>query len=121
MCDHSYTKMLIKERAEESPNYFMCSKKAVNRLSEKARREADNILKDFLEFFAGDVGIDIVPREHEIVWSIAATLTVNGNAVKTEDPCDLLFLELNELIMKRMLESGYVSFGRVGNDKTGDH
>ena len=45
-------------------------------------------------------------------WSITGTLTVNGETVKTEDPCDLLFLELNELMLKRMLESGMVSFGR---------
>lgn len=113
MRENSYTKLLIKKRAEENPNYFMCSKKDVNRLSDKARREADDILKDFRQFFSGEFGIDIVPREHVIVWSIAATLTVNGNAVRTEDPCDLLFLDLNGLIMKRMLESGYVSFGRA--------
>ncbi len=108
----TYSQITIKEHAEQNPSYFMCGRKSVRKLVEKAQAEADKLLREFKAFYAGDIGIRIEPKEHDLCLSITATITVNGEDVKTEDPCDLLFLELNELMLKRMLESGMVSFGK---------
>ncbi len=108
----TYSQITIKENAEQNPSsavwrseYFMCGRRSVRKLVEKAQAEADKLLREFKAFYAGDIGIRIEPKEHDLCWSITATLTVNGEDVKTEDPCDLLFLELNELMLQRMHES----------------
>lgn len=111
----TYGAKLTKKYAEENPDYFLCSKKDVCRLIEEAKIEANRILKELAVFFIEDIGIEIVPREHVLGWSIAANLIINKKVVKTEDPCDLLFLELNELMMKRMLESGMFDFEKKAN------
>jgi hypothetical protein len=105
----TYSQKTIKEHAEEKPSYFMCGRRSVKRLVEKAQNEAEKLLREFKAFYTGDIGIRIEPKEHDLCWSITATLTVNGEEVKTEDPCDLLFLELNELMLKRMIQLGIPS------------
>ena len=106
---------LLERRADENPTYFMCGKKSIPMLVEKAKAEAEQLLKELEQFytFAGDVDIIIEPVSHDLCYSIGATLTWNGKAIKSEDTCDLLFLELNELMLNRMLKSGMVSFGNV--------
>lgn len=106
---------LLKERADENPTYFMCGKKSVPMLVEKAKAEAAQLLEELELFytFAGDVDIIIAPVHHDLCYSIGATLTWNGKPIKSEDTCDLLFLELNELMLNRMLKSGMLSFGNV--------
>lgn len=98
-----------KEYCERHPDYFACGKRSVPELVEKAKKEAEQILKGFAMFCRGDIGITIEPKFHDLCWSITATLTVNGEPVKTEDPCDLLFLELNELMLSRMIKLGMPS------------
>lgn len=107
-------KLLI-ARADEHPTYFMCGKKSIPALVEKAKKEAAQLLEELKLFytFAGEVDIVIEPIHHELCYSIGATLTWNGKAIKSEDTCDLLFLELNELMLNRMLKSGMVSFGHL--------
>lgn len=100
---------MIKEYCEQHPDYFASGKRNVPKLVEKAKKEAEQILKEFTMFFRGDIGITIEPKFHGLHWSVTATLTVNGEPVKTEDPCDLLFLELNELMLKRMIQLGIPS------------
>jgi hypothetical protein len=116
----SLSDKLLKARADENPTYFMCGKKSIPALVEKAKKEAAQLLKELELFysFGGDVDIIIEPVHHELCYSIGATLTWNGKAIKSEDTCDLLFLELNELMLNRMLKSGMVSFGNVGK---GEH
>lgn len=108
----NYHQRIHEEYSAEHPDYFSCTTRDAPRLVEKAKQEAERILKEFSLFYAGNIGIDVGTKRHGMCWSITGTLTVNGVVVKTEDPVDLLFLELNELMMKRMLESGMVSFGR---------
>lgn len=108
----NYHQRIHEEYSKEHPDYFSCTIRDVPRLVEKAKQEAEKILREFYEFYTGNIGIDVGTKRHGICWSITGTLTVNGAVVKTEDPVDLLFLELNELMMKRMLESGMISFGR---------
>lgn len=109
----TYTQKVHKRYCEEHPDYFACGKRSVPALVEKAKKEAEQILKEFYMFYRGDIGITIEPKEHELCYSITATLTVNGEPVRTEDPCNLLFIHLNELMLKRMLELGIPSFGKL--------
>lgn len=108
----TYHQRIHEEYSKEHPDYFSCTTRDVPRLVEKAKQEAEKILRELSDFYVGNIGIEIGTKRHGMCWSITGTLTVNGETVKTEDPCDLLFLELNELMLKRMLESGMVSFGR---------
>lgn len=108
----TYQQRIHEEYSKEHPDYFSCITRDVPRLIEKAKQEAEKILREFSEFYTGDIGIEIGSKRHGMCWSITGTLTVNGETVKTEDPCDLLFLDLNMLMIARMLESGMVSFGR---------
>ena len=107
----SYHQRIHKEYAEERPDYFACTTRDVPRLVEKAKQESEQILKEFSAFYTGDIGIEIGTKRHGMCWSITGTLTVNGAAVRTEDPCDLLFIDLNELMLKRILEM------RLGDDQ----
>lgn len=117
MRELTYHQRIHEEYSKEHPSYFSCTTRDVPRLIEKAKQEAEKILREFSDFYTGDIGIEIGTKRHEICWSITGTLTVNGETVKTEDPCDLLFLDLNTLMMKRMLESGMVSFGKETSAK----
>jgi hypothetical protein len=108
----NYGSLSISQYAQQYPDYFACGQKSVPALLKKAKQEAAQILKDFSEFYHGEIGIEIGSKQHLLCWSITATLTLNGNPIKTEDPCDLLFLELNNLILARMLKGGMVSFAR---------
>lgn len=109
----TYSQRAHKEHCEQHPDYFACGKHSIPKLVEKAKKEAEQILKEFAIFYRGDIGITIEPKFHGLCWSITATLTVNGEPVKTQDPCDLLFLELNELILNRMIQLGIPSHGRT--------
>lgn len=107
----TYSQRIHWEYSKEHPDYFSCTTRDVPRLVEKSKQEAEKILRDFSEFYVGDIGIEIGTKRHGICWSITGTLTVNGNKVKEYDPCDLCFLDLNMLMMKRMIDCGMVSFG----------
>lgn len=109
----TYSQQVHKRYCEEHPDYFACGKRNVSALVEQAKKEAEQILKEFSVFYCGDIGITIEPKDHGLCYSITATLTVNGEPVRTEDPCDLLFLHLNELMLKRMLVLGIPSFGKL--------
>ena len=112
----SYGQRVIAENAEENPSYFLCGKKHVQGLIETAEREAGRILDDLKMFVRGDITIEIGTKEYICGYSITATLKVGGVAVRFADPCDLLFLDLNTLISRHMLECGFLS-GGVGIGK----
>ena len=118
----NYHQRINEEYSKEHPDYFSCTARDVPRLVEKAKQEAEKILRELSDFYVGNIGIDVGTKRHGMCWSITGTLTVNGVVVKTEDPVDLLFLELNELMIKRMLECGMVSFRRetCADGKNGD-
>lgn len=77
--------------------------------SDKAAREgkteAAEILKELKAFYTGDIGITAYINRHVMGCSVAGDLTVNGEICRSYDPIDLCFLELNELMMKRLIES----------------
>lgn len=104
--DMSFSQRLLAGKAEERPSYFMCGKRSVRDLVEKAEREAEKILQEFKTFYTGDVGIVIKPVEWLLCYSIGAVLTVNGETCREYDDVELCFLDLNELMLKRMIETG---------------
>lgn len=101
----TYSQRIIKKYADEHPNYFLCSRRHVAKLVVQAEKETEEIMRDFFCYYSGDVKVKIYEKEHLMGWSIAARLLVNGKTVRDEDPCELLFIDLNHLIMKRMLEN----------------
>ena len=92
------------------PSYFMCGSKDIPALTLKAKEEAEQILKDFGIFFhtARPISIEIYTKEWETCYSIGARLIWDGHdVIRDENTADMLFLELNELILKRMRELGF--------------
>lgn len=108
----SYSQRLIAENAEQHPTYFLCGSNSVHRLMAQAQSEADQLVKELRAFFPDEIDIVIGSTQHLLGWSVTAALFYNGKEIRREDPCELLFLELNMLMMKTMLKSGMVSFGK---------
>lgn len=102
----TYDQKVLSEHADDYPSYFSCGRRNLNDLIAKAESEAAVILNDFKQFFRGDIGINIVPHEYATCFSIGATLTVNGEICREYDTADLCFLELNELMLKRLIDAG---------------
>ena len=71
--------------------YFLCRRSEAVETLQKARKEADKILEELKIFYTGDIKIQLYINEH-----------VMG---RSYDPADLCFLELNELMMLRMLKT----------------
>ncbi len=85
--------------------YFLCRRSEATKLLEKAKTEAAEILKELKAFYTGDIGITAYINRHVMGYSVAGDLTINGEICRSYDPIDLCFLELNELMMKRLIES----------------
>lgn len=114
----TYDQMAMRERADETPTYFMCGKKSLPCLVEKAKAEAAKLLEEFSAFYntGGKLGIAIEAVDHGgITYSVAATLTWDGEPLqKRDDPCELLFLQLNNMMLDRMIKLGIQSGGGAG-------
>lgn len=89
---------------ETAMGYFLCSKSESVELLKKAQEEATKILDELKIYYSGNIGINVYAKEHVMGYSIAGDLTVNGDICRTYDPVDLCFLELNELMLKRIKE-----------------
>lgn len=83
--------------------------------------EAEQMLKEFSAFYdtRGKLGIKIEPIDHSgVCYSVGATLTWEGLPMREpDDPCSLLFLELNTAIIHRMVQLGMVGDGNNGKDR----
>lgn len=88
---------------EEKGSLFLCAKHEAISLLEQAEREKEKILREFRLFFTGDIDVQLYEKRHVMGTSIAATLVVNGEMVREYDPADLCFLDLNELMLKRLI------------------
>lgn len=97
----------------ENPTYFLCSRKDIPSLVEKAKAEASQILKEFSMFYrtAGELAIEINPIQYAMGFSIGGRLTWDGATVMEESDCGLLFLHLNEVMLNRMIQLGFPSGG----------
>lgn len=82
----------------------MCSKSEAHELIKKAEREAAEITRELRAFYTGNIEIRVYINRHVMGSSVAGDLMVNGEVCCTYDPVDLCFLELNELMMKRIIE-----------------
>lgn len=87
-------------------SYFLCSKRTVSKLVEKATAEAKQILKEFNEFYdiKGNLKILIKPTPYVRGWGIGAKLLYDDEVVLEESDCSLLFLHLNNMMLDRMLK-----------------
>ena len=105
--------MAIRVLKEDNPTYFLCSCRDIPGLVEKAKREAEQILKEFSMFYrtAGKLAIEIEPIPYAMGYSIGGKLTWDGQPVMEESDCGLLFLHLNEVMLNRMIRLGFPSGG----------
>lgn len=99
----------------ETPTYFLCGRKDIPVLMEKAKAEAAQILKEFSMFYrtAGELAIEINPIQYTMGFSIGGRLTWDGETVMEESDCGLLFLHLNEVMLNRMIQLGFPSGGCI--------
>lgn len=106
--------MAIRVLKEDTPTYFLCSRRDIPSLVEKAKREAEQILKEFSMFYrtAGKLAIEIEPIQHVMGYSIGGKLMWDGQPVMEESDCGLLFLHLNEVMLNRMIKLGVPSGGK---------
>ena len=88
---------------DEVGTYFLCSRCEVPGLIKKAERERDQLLKEFSAFYTGAFELRIYDRVHFRGRSIAGDLFVGGVFCRQYDPVDLCFLDLNEIILTRLL------------------
>ena len=97
----------------ENPTYFLCGRRDIPELVEKAKAEAEQILKEFSMFYttAGELAIEIYPIQYVMGFSIGGKLTWDGETVMEESDCGLLFLHLNEVMLNRMIKLGFPSGG----------
>lgn len=102
-------------RDETAAGYFLCRRSEAPELLKKAQAQAAGILEELKAFYAGDISIRAYISEHVMGRSIAGDLLVNGEICRQYDPIDLCFLELNELMLKRLAEH------RKGGDTSGKH
>lgn len=84
---------------------FLCSKSEAAGQAAAAEREKEKLLREFRQFYAGNIDIKIAPKQYPMGYSVIGALTVNGETVREYDHIDLLFLDLNELMLKRILET----------------
>lgn len=89
---------------EPKGSYFCCAKSEVNSLISKAEKEKQVILREFGQFYSGDIDILISPECHFNGWSISCNLTVNGKQILYYPFVDLCFLELNEMMLYKMMK-----------------
>lgn len=94
-----------RSKNKTAAGYFLCRRSEATKLLEKAKTEAAEILKELKAFYTGDIGITAYINRHVMGCSVAGDLTINGEICRSYDPIDLCFLELNELMMKRLIES----------------
>ena len=71
-------------------------------------------MKEFAEFYStvGKLEIVIEPIQHPMGYSIGGRLTWDEETVVEESDCGLLFLQLNDVMINRMLQLGLPSFGK---------
>ena len=113
------SKLNRRKRKIEKSTYFLCARRDIPKLIEKANAEAAQILKEFAMFYktAGTLAIEIYPIQHPLGFSIGGRLTWDGETVMEESDCGLLFLHINEVMLKRMIQLGFPSGGKV-NERT---
>lgn len=96
----------------KKPSFFLCCRSDIPELMKRAEIEAVQLLKEFAEFYSttGKLEIVIEPIQHPMGYSIGGRLTWDGETVVEESDCGLLFLQLNDVMLNRMLQLGLSPF-----------
>lgn len=89
---------------EATESYFLCSKRAIPSLLEKAEREKQQILLELRLYYNCNIDIEIVVAQHFRGFTIGGRLIVNGKKVREYELLDLLFYDLNALIMSAIVK-----------------
>lgn len=89
---------------DTAAGYFLCRRSEADDLLKKAQAEAAAILEELKAYFSGDISIRVYVNTHVEGRSIAGDLMVDGEICRRYDPVDLCFLDLNELMLARIVE-----------------
>lgn len=94
-------------------SYMFCENLAeAVALEAQAKKEAEQLLRDlpaFIKAPTGAIGIRVQRVQYPFTrWTIEADLTWDGEVVRHYEAFDLLVLDLTELEMKAMLQSGFM-------------
>lgn len=89
---------------EIQETYRLVSRSEVPALIAEAKAEAEHILTELRQFYDGDITVRVYENHHAVANSIAGDLLVDGEVCRTFDPIDLMFPELNELLLMRILD-----------------
>lgn len=90
---------------EKKGSQMLCCHHEIPELMKAAEAEKEKLMREFKQFYTGDIDIQFHENRHIMGCSLAADLLINGELVKEYDPADLCFLDLNELMLKRMMEA----------------
>ena len=85
-------------------NTFLFPRSELDKLTQEAVTMKQKILEELKMFVNGNIDISIYPVQHVVGYSLAGDLLVNGKIAKSYEPLDLLFLDLNELMLKMLLK-----------------
>ena len=96
----------MKKTKKENPTYFMCGKKDIPELLDKAKKEAEHVLEEFKVYYrtAKPISIELFVKEYELCYSIGAKLLWDKEVVLEESDCSLLFLHLNHVVLNRIIQ-----------------
>lgn len=84
---------------------ILCENKAdIEQQLNYAKKQAAELLAELKVLYSGNIGVSVYPKRHNMGWSVCADLTVNGEVCGQYDPADLCFIDLNCLILKRLVE-----------------
>ena len=99
--------MRIYDDYDERPgNDFLCAASELPKIIRQLEAERDTILQEMREMFgASNIEITLEPTSHIMGWAVEATLSVNGDPVRHYEFARLCFMELNELMLSKMLEA----------------
>lgn len=100
--------MRIYDDYDEMPgNDFLCAASELPKIMRQLEAERDRILCEMRDLIFGESKIEITlePTSHIMGWAVEATLSVNGDPVRHYEFARLCFMELNELMLSKMLEA----------------
>lgn len=89
---------------DKEGNSLLCSRSDAMALVAEAEKEKGTILGELKGYVKGDIDIRILPKQHVFGWGVWGELLVNGEIVREYPMIELLFLDLNELMLKLLLE-----------------
>ena len=99
--------MRIYDDYEERPgNDFLCSASELPAVIRQLEAERDRFLREWRGMFGeSDIEITLEPKKYIMGWAVEATLYIKGESVRHYEFARLCFLELNELMLSKMLEA----------------